>query len=124
MHLWYIRRTMQSGPGGKIPILHAIFGGACIFFLLLSGLGLGFFLLGNYQSFISRSQFLLLGVIKSAGLFSLLSGIYYSLYLILSAFRKKENGPWSFILAMASISVGAGVLAAAHFILAVTLPVQ
>ncbi len=104
--------------------LHILLAGSCVFFLIMSGLSFGFYLLGNYQSFMSRSQFFLLGIVKATGFFSMMSGAYYAVYLAASVLAKKEKKSPGFFLAAFSFAAGGGALAAAHFINTVTMGVR
>lgn len=100
--------------------IHLFFTGATVFFLLISALGFGFFLLGNFQAFIPRSQFMLLEVIKAGGLLSVLSGVLLGLSRFFMKLGKKRKKTSGFLLALGALLGGSFILAVAHFILALT----
>jgi hypothetical protein len=96
----------------------------CIFFLLTAVLSFMLFLIGNYQEFILRSQFLLLAVVKISSLMCLISGCAYCIYLLSAAIRRKKVKHRSFFLGLLSIILGSGLLGIVHFVLIITFPVE
>ncbi|GEM_PF-1819355 len=111
---------MNGGKKDPAAGIHRLLAGSCAFFLLMSGLAFGFFLLGNYQSFTPRSQFLLLEIVKAGGFLSLVSGLLLAAERIAASLRKKGKKSAGLYLAAAAAAVGVSVLAAAHFIIALT----
>lgn len=115
---------MEKGTILREPILRLVLGGLCIFFLLFSSLAFSFFLLGNYQAFISRTQFLILDILKYSSLFGLLSGIQYLVYLGVSFLKKLPVGTGRVFLGIVTTGSGGFFLVAVHFVLVVTQPVR
>ena len=113
------KRFRFSAVYRNMRLLESISG----FFLVSSLVVVGLFLLGNVQEFMDSTQLLLLTILRVSGLLCALTGVYYTISLVVWMFHRRRFLVVRFVYAIVATTVGAGLSLAVTFLGILLAPV-
>lgn len=93
------------------------------FFFIFSLIILGLYLLGNFQEFLDETQRFLLSALRICGLLCALTGVYYTVSLVLWMFRRGRFLLLRFLYALTATCTGITLSLAVTFLTVALAPV-
>ena len=116
-------RGREHHPGSVLYHSLRIFESVSLFFCLATLIVSVVFVMGNYQEFQDETQFLLLEILRVAGVLCALSSLYYGGALLAWIVTRRHFLPGRLLYALTAVAVGAAGIAATSFVSVMASPV-